>query len=91
MWKDEDIMDMQEAKSPKISYFVDHHTLKGWFNIIIITLLRHIMYWDGYLTTMIDWFLVFNATFSNISAISWWPVFVVEEAGENHRPWANTW
>ena len=26
-------------------------------------------------------FLVFNATFSNISAISWRPVLVVEEAG----------
>jgi hypothetical protein len=34
-------------------------------------------------------FLVFNTTFSNISAISWRPVLVVEEAGvsgENHRP-----
>jgi hypothetical protein len=33
---------------------------------------------------------VFNATFSNISAISWRPVLVVEEAWvpvENHRPW----
>jgi hypothetical protein len=33
-------------------------------------------------------FLEFNATFSNISAISWRPVLVVEEAGvpgENHR------
>ena len=33
------------------------------------------------------WFLVFNATFSNISAISWQPVLVVEEARvpkENH-------
>jgi hypothetical protein len=32
-------------------------------------------------------FLVFDATFSNISAISWLPVLVVEEArvpGENH-------
>jgi len=29
---------------------------------------------------------VFNATFSNISAISWRAVLVVEEAGENHRP-----
>ena len=32
---------------------------------------------------------LFNATFSNISAISWRPVLVVEEAGvpgENHRP-----
>jgi len=33
-------------------------------------------------------FLVFNATFSNISAISWRPVLGMEEAavpGENHR------
>ena len=40
------------------------------------------------------WFIVFNATFSNISAISWWPVLVVEEGwvpGENHRPWASNW
>ena len=42
------------------------------------------------------WFdiFVFNATFSNISAISWRPVLVVEEAGvpgENHRPWASNW
>jgi hypothetical protein len=29
---------------------------------------------------MIDLFLVFNATFSNISAISWRPLLVVEEA-----------
>jgi hypothetical protein len=26
----------------------------------------------------------FNATFNNISAISWRPVLVVEEAGEDH-------
>jgi hypothetical protein len=38
--------------------------------------------------------LVFNATFSNISAISWRPVLVAEEAGvpgENHRPWTSNW
>jgi len=37
---------------------------------------------------------VFNATFSNISVISWRPVLVVEEAGvpgENHRSWASNW
>jgi hypothetical protein len=28
-------------------------------------------------------FWCFNATFSNISAMSWRPVLVVEEAGEN--------
>jgi len=38
--------------------------------------------------------LVFNATFINISAISWRSVLVVEETrvpGENHRPWASNW
>ena len=47
------------------------------------------MFW---LIDWLNWFLVFNATFSNISAISWWPVLVVEEAwvpGENHRPWVS--
>jgi hypothetical protein len=34
-------------------------------------------------------FLVFNGTFSNISARSWRPVLVVEETGENHRPWVS--
>ena len=41
---------------------------------------------------LIDWLIVFNATFSNISAISWRPVLVLEEAGvpgENHRPWVS--
>jgi len=36
--------------------------------------------------------MCFNATFSNIAAISWQPVLVVEEAGvteENHEPWAS--
>jgi hypothetical protein len=40
------------------------------------------------------WFIVFNATFSNISAISWRQDLVVEEAGEsgeNHPPWASNW
>jgi hypothetical protein len=38
---------------------------------------------------LIGWFMVFNATFNNISAISWRLVLVVEEAGvpgENYRP-----
>jgi hypothetical protein len=42
----------------------------------------------------LDLNFVFSATFSNISAISWRPVLVVEEAGlpgENHRPWARNW
>jgi hypothetical protein len=39
-------------------------------------------------------FIVFNATFSNISAISWRPILVMDEAGvsgENHQPWASNW
>jgi len=38
--------------------------------------------------------MVFNATFNNISAISWRSVLLVEEAGvpgENHRPVASHW
>ena len=36
--------------------------------------------------------MVLNATFNNISAISWWPVLLVEETGvpeENHWPVAS--
>jgi hypothetical protein len=28
---------------------------------------------------------MFNATFNNISVISWWSDLLVEESGENHR------
>ena len=46
-----------------------------------------------YRNPLID-FWCFNATFSNILAISWRPDLVVEEAGiprENHQPWASNW
>jgi hypothetical protein len=36
--------------------------------------------------------MVFNATFNNISVISWWLVLLVQEIGvpgENHRPVAS--
>jgi len=39
-----------------------------------------------------DWFMELNATFKNISVISWWSVLLVEETGvpgENHRPVAS--
>jgi len=38
--------------------------------------------------------MVFNATFNNISVISWWSVLLVKETGvprENHRPTAGHW
>jgi hypothetical protein len=33
------------------------------------------------------WFMVFNATFNNISVKSWWSILLVEETGENDRPY----
>jgi len=38
--------------------------------------------------------MVFNATFNNISVISWRLVLLVEEtggSGDNHRPFASHW
>jgi hypothetical protein len=38
--------------------------------------------------------MVLNATFNNISVISWWSVLLVEETGvpgDNHRPVASHW
>jgi len=33
--------------------------------------------------------MVFNATFNNISVISWLSVLLMEGTGENHRPVAS--
>ena len=43
---------------------------------------------------IIGWFMVFNATFNNISVISWRSVLLVEGTGvlgEKHRPVASHW
>jgi hypothetical protein len=43
-------------------------------------------------SSILVWFMVLNATFNNISAISGWSVLLVEETGvpgENHRPVAS--
>ena len=40
------------------------------------------------------WFMVFNATFNNLSLISWQSVLLVEETGvpgKNHWPVASNW
>jgi hypothetical protein len=42
-------------------------------------------YFTYYFVTMV-WFMVLNATFNNISVISWRSVLLVEETGKNHRP-----
>ena len=35
--------------------------------------------------------MVFNVSFNNISVISYWLVFFMEEPGENNRPVASYW
>ena len=47
---------------------------------------------SGGIIMVVGWFIVFNATFNNITAISWRSVLLVEEAGvpgENHLPVAS--
>jgi hypothetical protein len=42
----------------------------------------------NFVQNVVGWFVVFNATFNNISVISWWSFLLVEEItvlGENHR------
>ena len=42
----------------------------------------------------LDWLMVFNATFNNITVLSWRSVLLVEETGvtaENHRPVTSHW
>jgi hypothetical protein len=66
---------------------LDPHYVIGAINWQLLGIL-HTFWW------LVGWFLVFNSTFSNISAISWRPVLVVEKARvpwENHRPWASNY
>ena len=83
------LLDNRKSKDYKLWTSFCHCLL--WSMIWLVNL-NKVCVWGG--GELIDWFLVFNATFSNISAILWRPVLVVEEAGvswENHRPWASNW
>jgi hypothetical protein len=47
---------------------------------------------NGFLQVCFVCLMMFNATFNNISVISWWSVLLVEETGvpeENHQPVAS--
>ena len=53
-----------------------------------------VRFWLGYGVIYIDlgWIMAFNATFNNISGISWRSVLLMEETGvpgQNHRPAAS--
>ena len=66
-------------------YSIQHYVIK------FVSDLRQV---GGFPRIWFNWFIMLNATFSNISAISWRPALVVEEAGvtgKNHRPWASNW
>jgi len=73
--------------------------LYRWGKIPIINLICHMWtnkLFSRYHNTYFSGFgfMVFNATFNNISVISWRSVLLVEETGvpgENHRPVANYW
>jgi hypothetical protein len=58
-----------------------------WISIFIYKFTIHA-------TGLVGWFMVFNTTFNNISAILWQSVLLVEKievTGENHRPVASHW
>jgi hypothetical protein len=44
-----------------------------------------------YLNLLMVGFMVFNATFNNISVILWQSVLLMEETGENHQPVTSHW
>jgi len=67
-------------------------TCDQWHNLQLVEACRYFVDWFG-----LVWLMVFNATFNNISVISWRSVLLMEETGvpwENHRPAAShcqTW
>ena len=75
-------------------YYIIHFCDSMWSLWVETNLVVYIYFAFGDPIIKNEWILLFNATFSNISAISWRPVLLVEEAGvpwENHRPWASNW
>jgi hypothetical protein len=79
-------------------------TLSLWVQITLMTRCSwyNIMWWSLSVTKdstshwpcFCRWVMVFNATFNNISVISWRSVLLAEEtrvSGENHRPFASHW
>jgi hypothetical protein len=81
-------------------YLIQHYVIKFvsdlWWGVLYTLL------WDKVCQCVFPyifflglvWFMVFNATFHNIAAISWQSVLLMEETGvpaENHRPVASHW
>ena len=69
-------------------------SLSGWYMFVPYNILNHYILCHGLEYHKFKLWVrvvVFNATFNNISAISWRSVLLVEETGENHRPTASHW
>jgi hypothetical protein len=71
-----------------LSYYVTFIYYIRW-SIYNASLIYGMTLWSNMI-----WFIVFNATFNNVSAIVWWSALLVEETGvpgENHRSVARHW
>jgi hypothetical protein len=62
-----------------------------WYNNLSVTCGRSVVFSGIPQMKKICQFMVFNATFNNISVISWWSVLLTKETGENHWPAASHW
>ena len=80
----------------KCFFLIDWFLLFVWRRVISLLITLWHLRWGGtsILKAGLAWFMVFNATFNNISVISWRSVLLVEETGgpgENHRPVGSHW
>jgi hypothetical protein len=67
----------------KDTKYVDRNKIKEIIIQMMIFVYILINHWVG------RGVMVFNATFNNISVISWRSVLLMEETGENHQPVAS--
>jgi len=71
---------------------MDYEKNKSYISYNNLAVIMFIYFKLNLLIKGLVWLMVFNATFNNISAISWWSVLFVEETGgpgENHTPVAS--
>jgi hypothetical protein len=80
LWLDQDLKEVIDSLSGKMYTSINLLDLSSYG--------RFPIEWEkgGWVSVM-----VFNATFNNISVISWRSVVLVEETGENHRSVASHW
>jgi hypothetical protein len=93
-----------------VVYSIQHYVIKFWFilirvskskfskniinNIWQLTVFKFVVKDMPTTIVCLVWFMMSNATFGNISVISWWWVLFVEETGvpgEKHRSVASHW